>query len=49
MFRNSDGRMYDVGSIALVPHIFLSSRRHFLEAALEGSRSPEAYAGISGE
>jgi hypothetical protein len=36
----------DVGSIP-VPHTLLSSRRHFRAAALEGSRSPKAYAGLS--
>ena len=36
--RGGNGREYEVGSLALVPHIVLSSRRHFREAGLEGSR-----------
>ena len=30
--------MYDVGRVPLVPHMLLSSRRHFREAGLEGLR-----------
>jgi hypothetical protein len=41
--------MYDVGSILLVPHMLLSSRRHFREGATEGSKPSRAYIGLSGE
>ena len=42
------GRVYDVGSIALVPHTLLSSRRHFREVGQDGSRRLRAYSGLSG-
>ena len=41
--------MYEVGSIVLVPHIFLSSRKHFRKAGLAGSRASRAYDSLSGE
>jgi hypothetical protein len=49
MFRTSDESVYDVGSIPSVPHMLLSSRRHFRDAPLEGSRPSRAYASISEE
>jgi len=49
ILRRSGERVYDVGSVALVLHLFLSSRRHFREAALPGSRSSRTYAGLSEE
>ena len=39
--------MCEVVSIALLPHMLLSSRRHFLKAELEGSRISRAYASLS--
>ena len=39
--------MYEVGSIALLPHMLLISRRHFRKAELEGSRISRAYAGLN--
>ena len=41
--------MYDFGSIALVPHTLLSTRRHFRNAGLGGSRPSRTYSGLSGE
>ena len=41
--------MWDAGRTPLVPHTLLSSRRHFLKAAPEGSRLSRTYAGFSGE
>jgi len=38
--------VYDVGSIILLPHMLLSSLRHFREARLEGSRQSKAYADL---
>ena len=49
MLRRSDEILHDDGSVALAPHILLSSRRHFREARLEGSRSSRAYAALSDE
>ena len=40
--------MYDVGSIELEPHIVFSSRKHFREAAQEGSIPSSVYAELSG-
>ena len=40
--------MCDVGSIVLIPHMLLSSRKHFREAALKWGRLFKAYAGLSG-
>lgn len=39
--------MYEVGSITLVPHTFLSSRRHFRKAGPSGSRTSRAYVGLN--
>ena len=39
--------MCEVGSIVLVPHIFLSSHKHFRKAGLEGSRVSRTYEGLS--
>lgn len=36
--------MCEVGSISLLPHMLLSSRKHFRKAELEGSRRSRAYA-----
>ena len=47
MLRTEDERVYAVGSIVLVPHILLSSRRHFLKAGLAGSRISRTYTGLS--
>ena len=41
--------MYDVGSIPLVPHMLLSSCRHFRKLGPEESRLSRVYAGLSGE
>jgi hypothetical protein len=49
ILRRLGERMHDVGSIPLVPHMLLSSRRHFREGATEGSKPSRAYAGLSGE
>ena len=40
---------WDVGRIALVPQMHLSSRRHFRNALLEGSRTLRACACLSGK
>ena len=39
--------MYDAGSIPMLPHTLLSSRRHFRKPALEASRQSRACAGLS--
>ena len=49
MLRRLDETVYDVGSIALVPHTRLSMRRHFRKLGLGGSRPSRTYAGLSGE
>ena len=36
--RRWEGIVWDVGRVVCVPHMLLSSRRHFLEAGQEGSR-----------
>ena len=41
--------MYDVGSIPLALHMFLSSCTHLWEAGLEGSRWLRAYVDLSGK
>jgi len=46
---SGDESVYDVGSIVLVPHMLLSSRRHFRKAGLEGLRRSSAYASLRGE
>ena len=48
MFRWEDESVYDAGSNSRVPHMLLSSRRHFRKPGLEGSRSSSAYDGLSG-
>ena len=40
--------MYDVGSIPLVPHILLSSRKLVRKAGPEGSRPSRTYDSLSG-
>ena len=47
--RSGEERVYEVGSIDLVPHILLSSRRHFRKVGLVGSRVSSAYDNVSGE
>ena len=49
MLRGSGERLYDVGSIALAPHMVLSSYKHFREAGPEGSIPVRTYADFSGE
>ena len=47
--RSEDERVYEVGSIILVPHAVLSSRRHFRKAGLKWSSTPRAYGSLSEE
>jgi len=49
IFRSEGESVYEVGSIVLVPHMLLSSRRHFRKPELAGSRLSRAYAGSSRE
>lgn len=49
MLRREDESVYDIGSIPAVPHMLLSSRRHFREVALEGSRPSRTYSSWNGE
>ena len=47
MFRWEDESVYDAGSNSRVPHMLLSSRRHFRKAVPEGSRLSRACARLS--
>ena len=47
MTRTEDERVYGVGNIILVPHMLLSSSRHFRKPELAGSRALRTYAVLS--
>lgn len=49
IFRSEGERVYEVGCIVLVPHVFLSSCRRFRRTGLVRSRIPRVYAGLSEE